>query len=79
MAQLTVNGRALTHNAEPDTPLLWVLREQLGLTGTKYVLRHCTVRRLHGACRRQPGAQLCAARFCSGRRDEDHHHRGLVT
>ena len=36
MAPLTVNGRALTHNAEPDTPLLWVLREQLGLTGTKY-------------------------------------------
>ncbi len=36
MAQLTVNGRALQHDAEPDTPLLWVLREQLGLTGTKY-------------------------------------------
>ncbi len=36
MASLTVNGRVLTHNAEPDTPLLWVLREQLGLTGTKY-------------------------------------------
>lgn len=36
MAQLNVNGRVLQHNAEPDTPLLWVLREQLGLTGTKY-------------------------------------------
>ena len=36
MAQLTVNGSARTHDAEPDTPLLWVLREQLGLTGTKY-------------------------------------------
>ncbi len=36
MATLTVNGRVLTHSAEPDTPLLWVLREQLGLTGTKY-------------------------------------------
>jgi isoquinoline 1-oxidoreductase alpha subunit len=36
MARLTVNGKALEHNAEPDTPLLWVLREQLGLTGTKY-------------------------------------------
>jgi len=36
MAQLNVNGRALQHDAEPDTPLLWVLREQLGLTGTKY-------------------------------------------
>ena len=36
MAKLNVNGRVLEHNAEPDTPLLWVLREQLGLTGTKY-------------------------------------------
>jgi isoquinoline 1-oxidoreductase subunit alpha len=36
MATLNVNGRALTHAADPDTPLLWVLREQLGLTGTKY-------------------------------------------
>ena len=36
MADLNVNGRVLRHDAEPDTPLLWVLREQLGLTGTKY-------------------------------------------
>lgn len=36
MAQLHVNGSVQTHSAEPDTPLLWVLREQLGLTGTKY-------------------------------------------
>ena len=36
MARLNVNGKVHEHNAEPDTPLLWVLREQLGLTGTKY-------------------------------------------
>jgi isoquinoline 1-oxidoreductase alpha subunit len=36
MARLNVNGKVLQHDAEPDTPLLWVLREQLGLTGTKY-------------------------------------------
>ena len=36
MARLKVNGKVREHNAEPDTPLLWVLREQLGLTGTKY-------------------------------------------
>jgi isoquinoline 1-oxidoreductase subunit alpha len=36
MAQLNVNGQTREHSAEPDTPLLWVLREQLGLTGTKY-------------------------------------------
>jgi len=36
MATLNVNGKSYTYEAEPDTPLLWVLREQLGLTGTKY-------------------------------------------
>jgi isoquinoline 1-oxidoreductase alpha subunit len=36
MIQLTVNGRSQQVDVEPDTPLLWVLREQLGLTGTKY-------------------------------------------
>ena len=33
---LTVNGKRVTVNALPDTPLLWVLREDLKLTGTKY-------------------------------------------
>ena len=33
---LTVNGRTRTLDVEPDTPLLWVLRETLGLTGTKF-------------------------------------------
>ena len=32
----TVNGKAVTVEAEPDTPLLWVLREHLKLTGTKF-------------------------------------------
>jgi isoquinoline 1-oxidoreductase alpha subunit len=36
MPSLNVNGKVRTFAAEPDTPLLWVLREQLGLTGTKY-------------------------------------------
>ena len=36
MPTLTVNGRVMSHDADADTPLLWVLREQLGLTGTKY-------------------------------------------
>jgi len=36
MASLNVNGATRQFDAEPDTPLLWVLREQLGLTGTKY-------------------------------------------
>lgn len=33
---LDVNGRPLNVNSPPDTPLLWVLRDELGLTGTKY-------------------------------------------
>lgn len=34
--QLTVNGRSVAVEAASDTPLLWVLRDELGLTGTKY-------------------------------------------
>jgi len=33
---LDVNGKAVTVNAGPDTPLLWVLRDELGMTGTKF-------------------------------------------
>jgi isoquinoline 1-oxidoreductase alpha subunit len=33
---LTVNGQKHTIDADPDTPLLWVLRDHIGLTGTKY-------------------------------------------
>jgi isoquinoline 1-oxidoreductase alpha subunit len=36
VVMLTVNGKAVSVNAEPDTPLLWVIREHLKLTGTKY-------------------------------------------
>ena len=36
MARLNVNGKVREYQADPGTPLLWVLREQLGLTGTKY-------------------------------------------
>ena len=36
MITLSVNGKAHSLEVEPDTPLLWVLRDTLGLTGTKY-------------------------------------------
>lgn len=36
MAKLNVNGKVREVEAEADTPLLWVLREQLNMTGTKY-------------------------------------------
>jgi isoquinoline 1-oxidoreductase alpha subunit len=36
MAVLNVNGKSVQANADPRTPLLWVLRDTLGMTGTKY-------------------------------------------
>lgn len=36
MVKLVVNGRPVNVDAEPDMPLLWVLRDRLGLTGTKF-------------------------------------------
>jgi isoquinoline 1-oxidoreductase alpha subunit len=36
MTQFTLNGRAVTLDADPDMPLLWALRDVLGFTGTKY-------------------------------------------
>ncbi len=46
MARLTINGKSSEVNVDPNTPLLWALREQVGLTGTKY---GCGVA-LCGAC-----------------------------
>ena len=36
MVKLNVNGKLLEADVDPQTPLLWVLRDTLGLTGTKY-------------------------------------------
>jgi isoquinoline 1-oxidoreductase alpha subunit len=36
MTRLTINGKTQDVDVDPDTPLLWVLRDALGLTGTKY-------------------------------------------
>jgi len=36
MISLNVNGKRMQADADPDTPLLWVLRDHLNLTGTKY-------------------------------------------
>jgi isoquinoline 1-oxidoreductase alpha subunit len=36
MAKLNINGKVVEVDAESDTPLLWVIREQAGLTGTKF-------------------------------------------
>jgi isoquinoline 1-oxidoreductase alpha subunit len=36
MVRLTINGKTHEVDVDPNTPLLWVIREQVGLTGTKY-------------------------------------------
>jgi isoquinoline 1-oxidoreductase alpha subunit len=36
MTVLDINGKTVTVKAAPDTPLLWVLRDELGMTGSKY-------------------------------------------
>ena len=65
MARMTVNGTSLEVNANPSTPLLWVIREQIGLTGTKYgcgvaQCGACTVH-LDGAAVRSCVVPLAAA------------------
>jgi isoquinoline 1-oxidoreductase alpha subunit len=56
MISLTVNGRAVEMNDDGTTPLLWVLREELGLTGTKYdcgaALCGCCTVHVNGEARR---------------------------
>jgi len=62
MAALTINGKTQDVDVEPDTPLLWVLREQVGLTGTKYgcgagLCGACTVH-IDGTARRACQTEL---------------------
>ena len=59
MARLNINGKVRDVEVEADTPLLWVIREQIGLTGTKY---GCGVAQC-GACSVHLNGQL--ARSCS--------------
>ena len=46
MTNFTLNGKAVIAKAPPDTPLLWVIREEMGMTGTKFA---CGVAQC-GAC-----------------------------
>ena len=53
MTRLTVNGKAVDVDADPATPLLWALRDNLGMTGTKF---GCGIA-LCGACTVHVGGQ----------------------
>jgi isoquinoline 1-oxidoreductase alpha subunit len=79
MAKLNVNGKPLDVKVDDDTPLLWVLREHLGLTGTKYgcgiaQCGACTVH-IDGDVQRGP-APFAVGAVQATRQDRD--HRGPV-
>ncbi len=59
MAKLSINGQTVDIDVEPDTPLLWAIRENIGLTGTKY---GCGIAQC-GACTVHVGG--VATRSCS--------------
>jgi isoquinoline 1-oxidoreductase alpha subunit len=65
MAELRINGQAVDIDVEPDTPLLWAIRENIGLTGTKYgcgiaQCGACTVH-IDGVAVRSCGVQISEA------------------
>src|SRR5258708_18204378 len=65
MANLTINGKAFELDVEPDTPLLWAIRENAGLTGTKYGcgIAQCGACTVHvdGVAMRSCGVQVSEA------------------
>ena len=78
MAKLNINGTVRDVQVEADTPLLWVIREQIGLTGTKY---GCGVAQC-GACSVHINGEVQRSCSIPRRRREadrqDRHHRGPV-
>ena len=76
MAKLNINGKVRDVKVEPDTPLLWVIREQVGLTGTKY---GCGVAQC-GACSVHINGEVqrsCSIPVGTVKADrQDRHHRG---
>ena len=75
MTALSINGKSDEVNVESDTPLLWVLRDTLGLTGTKY---GCGIAQC-GACTVHidgVATRSCQVPVSTVGGQEDHHHRG---
>ena len=65
MAKLSINGQTVDIDVEPDTPLLWAIRENIGLSGTKYGcgIAQCGACTVHfdGAAVRSCGVQVSEA------------------
>jgi hypothetical protein len=73
MPVLTINRRQYSVEAPNDTPLLWIIREELQMTGTKIRLRRRTLRRLHRSFGRR-GRPLLPDVIGQRRGQENHHH-----
>jgi aerobic-type carbon monoxide dehydrogenase small subunit (CoxS/CutS family) len=71
---ISINGESKTIDVEPATPLLWVLRKQLGLTGTKF---GCGLA-LCGACT-VCGTWICSQALCTGCDRQSLNRRNLLT
>jgi isoquinoline 1-oxidoreductase alpha subunit len=79
MAEVTlnVNGRDYTIDVLPDTPLLWAIRDNIGLTGTKY---GCGIAQC-GACTVHVDGQAvrsCVLPVTAVARQDHRHHRRIV-
>ena len=72
---IKVNGVIRTVDVDGDTPVLWVLRDVLGMTGTKFGCRSGALRRLHCPCGRKSHPLMRHAHRKRGHRG-DYHDRG---
>ena len=63
MTRFRINGREVSIDADDDTPLLWVIRDDIGLTGTKFGCGIGAVRRLHRPCRTAQAVRSCSTRL----------------
>ncbi len=73
MIRLKINGRERTFDGDPDKPLLWYLRDEISMTGTKFGCGAGLCGALHGACGRGGGAVLLHHPETGGGQERHHH------
>ena len=74
MTTFELNGRSVSVHSPDDTPLLWVIRDEIGLAGTKFGCGIGFLRRLHGA-RGRTSDEIVHHPAWRRRRGEDHDDR----